>query len=227
MSTSGPSLRVLISSDSAYPPTQVCHVNSPTPTPLKTAHFEGEISVWVKDFSGEGIAGDGHEYFAKGSGRESMTYGIVVRGRFLDETNANEVVFGNVFEKPIKDSLPWGTSVATKFMYLVDPTLELDIYADKPWALSPTLATMNYLSVSKEPVEYAPTVAEHSADLAGEGAKSEKEAVAARRRYLGKEENRKAVVLDKETYVGMEFCNGLLGMSSRHIHLGFLLGLCS
>lgn len=45
-----------------------------------------------------------------------MTYGIVVRGTFLDGPTADEVVFGNVFERPIRDSLPWGTSVAVKFM---------------------------------------------------------------------------------------------------------------
>lgn len=37
-------------------------------------------------------------------------------GKFLEDLTADEVVFGNTFERPIKDSLPWGTSVATKFM---------------------------------------------------------------------------------------------------------------
>ena len=108
-----PQLRVLVSGDKAYPPKKVISVNSSTPTPLKTENFDGTISVWVKDFHGEGAGGDGQAYFGK---RTSMTYGIVVRGRFLDGPNADEVVFGNVFEKPIRDSLPWGTSVATKFM---------------------------------------------------------------------------------------------------------------
>ena len=37
-------------------------------------------------------------------------------GKFLEDLTADEVVCGNTFERPIKDSLPWGTSVATKFM---------------------------------------------------------------------------------------------------------------
>ena len=91
----------------------------------------------------------------------------VVTGKYLDDPNADEVIFGNVFEGPIRDSLPWGTSVAVKFMKYVsclpmgglclltgysyiDPTLDLDIYADKPWALSPALASMTSLSLSNE-----------------------------------------------------------------------------
>ncbi len=72
-----PKLRVLVSSSSAYPPTTECTVNSPTPTPIKTDSFEGDISVWIKDFTGDNSGGDGHEYFDK---RPGMTYGIVVRG---------------------------------------------------------------------------------------------------------------------------------------------------
>ena len=106
-------LRVLVSGPSAYPPAKPIVVNSSTPTKIKTDTFDGDISVWIKDFAGEGSGGDGAEYFAE---RSTMTYGIVVRGKYLDDPTADEVVFGNVFERPIKDSLPWGTSVAVKFM---------------------------------------------------------------------------------------------------------------
>lgn len=75
-----PKLRVLISSSSgAYPPTALCSVNSSTPTRVKTDLFDGEISVFVKGFHGEGASGDGQCYFGQ-AGREGMTYGIVVRG---------------------------------------------------------------------------------------------------------------------------------------------------
>jgi hypothetical protein len=74
-----PKLRVLISGSSAYPPTQSCTVNSPHPIPLKGALFDGEIFVWVKDYHGEHVGGDGHEYFDI---RKDMTYAIVIKGDF-------------------------------------------------------------------------------------------------------------------------------------------------
>ena len=42
-------------------------------------------------------------------------------GRFLDEVDTDELVFGNLFQKPIRDQLPWGTSIAIKAMQYVLP----------------------------------------------------------------------------------------------------------
>lgn len=75
-----PKLRVVISSpSSSYPPHQPIDVNSPTPTPLETPSFKGEISVWIKGYEGDHKGGEGDEYF-KEEGREGMTYAIVIRG---------------------------------------------------------------------------------------------------------------------------------------------------
>lgn len=76
-----PRLRVLISTPGqAYPPTQLLPVNSNTPTPIRTPGFEGDVSVWVKDFTGDEKRGEGEEYFGQ-EGRGDMTYAIVTRGK--------------------------------------------------------------------------------------------------------------------------------------------------
>lgn len=72
-----PKLRVLISDSSTYPPTRLCTVNSPDPTRINCSQFEGDISVWVKDYNGEHVGGDGHQYFDI---RNDMTYAVVVNG---------------------------------------------------------------------------------------------------------------------------------------------------
>ena len=80
-----PKLRVVISSTSSpYPPHQPIDVNSPTPTPLETSSFKGEISVWIKGYEGDHKGGDGDEYFGQES-REGMTYAIVIRGMSVSE----------------------------------------------------------------------------------------------------------------------------------------------
>ena len=38
-------------------------------------------------------------------------------GRFLRPTSADDVIFGNTFDRPLK--LPWGSSAAFKFMQYV------------------------------------------------------------------------------------------------------------
>jgi len=45
----------------------------------------------------------------------------------------------------------------------VDPNVESDIYADKPWALSPMVASMNYLSVGSGKASSETTVTEEHA----------------------------------------------------------------
>jgi hypothetical protein len=83
-----PRLRVLVSGSSSYPPAATCSVNSPTPTNVKSSNFEGSVSVWVKDYHGEQVGGDGHEYFDI---RKDMTYAIVVNGEFPCHTIYQEV----------------------------------------------------------------------------------------------------------------------------------------
>jgi hypothetical protein len=39
-----------------------------------------------------------------------------MKGKFLEDVDADQVLWGNVFEHPIRDNLPWGTAIATKFM---------------------------------------------------------------------------------------------------------------
>lgn len=40
-------------------------------------------------------------------------------GRYLKPISADDLLFGNVFEKPIRNSLPWGTSIAMRFVKYV------------------------------------------------------------------------------------------------------------
>jgi hypothetical protein len=58
-------------------------------------------------------------------------------------------LFGNIWQQPIRDRLPYGTAIGINFVKLIDPSLSHDLYADQPWAASPLLATMNYVSTSK------------------------------------------------------------------------------
>ncbi|KAI1794489.1 DUF1769-domain-containing protein [Ganoderma leucocontextum] len=114
--------------------------NSGQPTKITSDAFEGEVAVYIKGFvDTEGKVGDS-EYFKKRSG---VTWSIQVQGRFLKEYSADELLFGNIFDKSLK--LPWGFSAALKFMNFIDPTLEQDLASrTKPWALSPLIATMPY-----------------------------------------------------------------------------------
>lgn len=54
-------------------------------------------------------------------------------GRFLKDLNADDILFGNIFDRPLP--LPYGSGAAIQFMHMIDPVLEDDLYSQKPWAL--------------------------------------------------------------------------------------------
>ncbi|KAL1739192.1 hypothetical protein HDZ31DRAFT_49775 [Schizophyllum fasciatum] len=131
-------------------------VNSPTAFVIKSDDFEGRIVTCIKDFHptmGEQSEGgattpkdDGDWYFGRAD-RQGVTWSIQVQGRFLKPHPASEILFGNVFDRPLK--LPWGSGAALKFMSYIDPTLTHDLGSQTtPWALSPLVSTMPYLDLS-------------------------------------------------------------------------------
>ncbi|KAJ7647603.1 DUF1769-domain-containing protein [Roridomyces roridus] len=125
-------------------------VNTNTPHAIATDAWEGQLVVFIKNFNGT-EDGDAAEYFGR-SDRAGITWSIQTQGRFLSPRSSDDVLFGNIFERPLK--LPWGTGAALKFMKYVDPTLSHDLTctaSQKPWALSPLVATMPHLRHGRLP----------------------------------------------------------------------------
>ncbi|KAK0203448.1 hypothetical protein DFS33DRAFT_802370 [Desarmillaria ectypa] len=123
-------------------------VNTNQPFKISSDIFDGEILVNIKGFSNShtGDVREG-EYFSR-KDRQGITWSIQVQGRFLKQFSANDILFGNTFDRPL--NLPWGSSAALKFMSYVDPVLEHDLTSQsKPWALSPLIVTMPHFAHSR------------------------------------------------------------------------------
>ena len=115
-------------------------VNSDVPHNIVSDAFEGQILTYIKGFTdGEGNVLES-EYFHR-EDRKGITWSIQVQGslldrdpllplapsrpliltcdvassgRFLRPISADDVLFGNTFDRPLK--LPWGSGAALKFM---------------------------------------------------------------------------------------------------------------
>jgi len=117
-------------------------VNSSKAYPIQSDLFQGEIVANIKGITDEHGRVRDSEYFGREE-RQGVTWSIQVQGRFLVPTSADDILFGNTFDRPLK--LPWGTGAILKFMHYIDPTLEHDLFStNKPWALSPLICTMPY-----------------------------------------------------------------------------------
>ncbi|KAH9006533.1 hypothetical protein EDB86DRAFT_2874610 [Lactarius hatsudake] len=124
-------------------------VNSNVSHPVTSDAFEGRILAYIKDFADKDGSVLQSEYFDR-EDRKGITWSIQVQGRFLRPISADDVLFGNTFDRPLK--LPWGSGAALKFMHFIDPTLEHDLTSGtKPWALSPFISTMPHLAHKRVP----------------------------------------------------------------------------
>lgn len=103
-----PRLRVLAGTswDSLVPITDA--VNTNKPVPLCSHLFDGQVVANIKGFNGISS-----EYFDR-EDRRGITWSIQVQGRFLKPFSADDIMFGNTFDRPLH--LPWGSNVALKFM---------------------------------------------------------------------------------------------------------------
>jgi hypothetical protein len=92
--------------------------------------------------------------------------------------------------------------------------MEQDIYADKPWALSPAFAGMSNISIG-EPKAKNVWVDEHTVEQVETARElpDEKSEISSRRKWFADQAHRQALPL-KDLDVGMEFANGLLGEPS-------------
>jgi len=71
-------------------------------TTIDTKLFQGRVTVRVKDFVGDDPSHKSTATYFDHPYGSSMTYSIQVQGRYLDGVNCDNLVFGNVFDKPIR-----------------------------------------------------------------------------------------------------------------------------
>ncbi|ORX89135.1 DUF1769-domain-containing protein [Basidiobolus meristosporus CBS 931.73] len=193
------------------------------PVILDSPYFTGRLIVRIRDY--EGVTPDGSKplknspYF---EGNKDQ-YSIQVQGRFKQEWNADDVVFGNSFDNKL--NLPYGAGVALKIAKWIDPGLEADIYSEQPWAFSPLLVTMNVVNV--KPAHQDIQLSEGLIQRIQEDTSSllEKQLTSAERRdYLSKAENRKAVKLRTDMLYQFDFFNPYINFNSHSLVLpGFEL----
>ncbi|KAL8280942.1 hypothetical protein RQP46_006621 [Phenoliferia psychrophenolica] len=214
-----PQPRLLVLAGSSLSSLSPVAVNS-EPHDVSSSLFKGAVSVRLDGYLGKDAVAPSSPTTAFHDG---ATFSIVIRGRFKEEIKAAEVLWGNEWDKPIRDSLPYGTTAALKFVGLVDPTLTHDLYADKPWALSPLLSTVNYLSLTHlKPDEPLPpfddvvpedisALANDAAELVGHPDK--------RKKWLADKKGYEGVVLGPDVFLASDFCNGYIDFSTLSLKL--------
>lgn len=152
------------------------HVNTPEPIKITSEHMDIELNVRVQGYKGlppnspstspyfdqEPHAYNQDQYSisfrftpkkptaqngtanANGDGNSSEEDELVE----IEGIPATDLQFGNDFDHPIRDSLPPGINAGLNILkWWIDPGLEGDVYADKPYLYGPALSSFNIIHI--------------------------------------------------------------------------------
>lgn len=149
----------------------------------------------------------------------SLTFSII----FKKPVNGNDLLFGHDFDRPIRDRIPPGFNTALRLVkWSIDPSIDGDAYADKPYLFSPALASWNQFRVGKkckkedEVPRLNEVVVEEGGEEGGEEVR-EKEGIpgesSERMKYFQGEEERKGFVFEEGRVYSVGFGNPYLAFN--------------
>lgn len=117
-------------------------VNGHFATPFENEFMTGNIKVRIRDYKGLPLHAPSTSTYFKHATRKNEQYSIGFSFVPKKDINAADTLWGNDFDHPVRDRLPPGFSIAVKIVKeFVDPSIELDAYADKPWMYAPSVAS--------------------------------------------------------------------------------------
>ncbi|KAI4111645.1 MAG: hypothetical protein LQ339_000516 [Xanthoria mediterranea] len=137
---------------------QVIAVNSGIPTSIQSPVCSASISVRIQNYHGLPHGSPSTSSYFSHPPHTHDQYSIGFSFVPHRTINGKSLVFGNDFEHPIRDRIPPGFNAAFRIVkWAIDPGLDGDVYADKPYLYGNALSSMNVLSVGpkagKEDIE--------------------------------------------------------------------------
>ncbi|KAF9774056.1 hypothetical protein IL306_007992 [Fusarium sp. DS 682] len=134
-------------------------VNTAKPVTIKSDRADIELNVRVNDYKGlprnspttsPYFSTEPHAY---NRDQYSISFRFTPAKPSNDESDgikATDLQFGNDFDHPIRDRLPPGFNTAMSIVrWWIDPGLDGDAYADKPFLYGPALSSFNTIHVGK------------------------------------------------------------------------------
>jgi hypothetical protein len=117
-------------------------VNGHFATPFENEFMKGNIKVRIRDYKGLPLHSPQTSSYFEHPSRSREQYSIGFSFVPKQDINAKDTLWGNDFDHPVRDRLPPGFGLAVKIVKeFVDPTIELDAYADEPWMYAPAMAS--------------------------------------------------------------------------------------
>jgi hypothetical protein len=214
-------------------------INAAEPLRISSDRADIELNVRVQDY--KGLPRDApatSPYFASqphayNQDQYSISFRFTPKKPADDEgpgISGTDLQFGNDFDHPIRDRLPPGFNTAMSIVkWWIDPGLEGDAYADKPFLYGPALSSFNTIYVGSGEYDEAKGGLwfEEGGDEAGLKTRQElavPEANKARMKWALRAENKEKWVWEYDRTYGLDFFNPYLDFANLALKLpGFQL----
>lgn len=205
-------------------------VNTSSPVSINSFHASVDLNVRVQNYNGlPRNSPTTSPYFeTEPHAYNQDQYSICFRFTPKDkDIKATDLQFGNDFDRPIRDRLPPGFNTAMGIVrWWIDPGLDGDAYADRPYLYGPALSSINALSIG--PGEFDEKKGGIFVDEGGD--ESQRKDVGmpddakARMKWALNDSNKEKFVFRKDQPYAMDFFNPYLDFSNFALRLpGFHL----
>ena len=145
-------LHVTAGSDYDSSKHQTVLVNAPNSTHITSRHCTIDLSVRIQNY--RGLPQDSPQtspYFSTRTHKKDQ-YSIEFRLTPHTDIPAKDLLFGNDFDRPVRDRLPPGFGTAFSIVKrFIDPGLEGDFYSDQPHLYGCALSSFNVIWVGSRP----------------------------------------------------------------------------
>jgi hypothetical protein len=142
--------RLRVTAGPAHDPSthKVVPVNASETLTFENEHIILSLAVRIRDFTGYPDDSPQSSPYFEHELHKSDQYSISFSFIPKVDVPGSDLVFGNDFDRPIRDRLPPGFNQAFRIVkWWIDPGLEGDAYADKPSLFGPALSSWNVLRI--------------------------------------------------------------------------------
>ncbi|KAK6815172.1 hypothetical protein RU639_008376 [Aspergillus parasiticus] len=226
-----PKYRLKVTAGPSYDPSthQLVPVNEDQTLRIENEHAITSLCVRIRDYTGYPDHSPKTSPYFNHPLHQSDQYSISFAIVFKHPVNANSLLFGNDFDRPIRDRLPPGFNAALRLVkWTIDPSLDGDAYADKPYLYGPAVASWNQFCIGEKirKDDEVPGMHERVVEEGGEGSGLEVReqmgiptGVNERRKYFQSEETRTGFEFEEGRVYWVDFGNPYLGFNDFSLHL--------
>lgn len=215
---------------------KLVHVNTASPLHISSDLAEVSLNVRVQNYHGLPKGSPTTSPYFSHPPHTADQYSIEFSILPKKAIPGNDLIFGNDFDKPIRDSLPPGFQTGLKIVkWAIDPGLDGDVHADQPHLYGPALSSVNVLRVGEKVQRLADEPADEGAALEeggdGDGMKIREDLgvpndAAARKKWFLDETKRQEWVFEQGRVYKVDFFNPYLDFNHFAIKLpGFSIGV--